>query len=211
MKTLAEDAQNIINYAKSLPWVDKGKIFALGHSLGTTACLLFSHEFSGLILLSAPTRLWNKLNFIEKALYPVLYYLVALPINFIFNFSKIPLEFKVPYKFKKRHIFKSKKCARAADIDLQKFSPGSNFELVCEHDNLVLAIKNNKPTLVIVGKYDRATGVNDSKKISDLIPAKDKELKIFENSGHSILLDQEGIEVADYIVEWVKKFIGGVS
>jgi esterase/lipase len=205
MKTLAEDAQNAINYAKSLPWVDKGKIFALGHSLGTTACLLFFNEFTGLIILAAPTRLWDKLNFIEKALYPVLYYLVALPVNLIFNFFKVPLEFKVPYKFKKRHIFKSKNCAQSADIDLQKFSPGSNFELVCEHDNLALAKKNNKPKLVVVGKDDRATGVKDSQKIFDSILAQNKELKIFENSGHSILLDQEGKEVSAYIVEWIKR------
>jgi esterase/lipase len=62
--------------------------------------------------------------------------------------------------------------------------------------------KVHLPVLVIHGKQDAIIPVNQSKKIVDLLKGP-KELKVMEESGHALYLDQKKDEVFGLILNWI--------
>lgn len=215
LDSMQNDSRAIMEYAMNLEWVDKNNIFGLGHSLGTIP-VLYNHKcFKGLILAAPPSRIKDSLNIFEIITYPLLYYLFALPYDNLIKILGLNKYFYLPYKFRKKDLFKNYNSQQKAEFDLQRFIPANFYNLIQKQDNIALAKESEKPALIFAAKFDRATGIKDAKIIYESLKTKDKELFILENSGHSIFWDQEKDLVNNKIVEWItfriKSSTGGGS
>lgn len=179
------------------------KFFGLGHSLGTIPVLLHANHLNGVVVVSPMRRLDDSLNRWEKLLYPILYYGVTLPLNFVAQLMGLDWELRIPYKFTRYHLFSEHIYADQAELDLEAYTPARNYALTRVVDNEATASTTRTPVLMIVGKQDIVTGVVPSQQIYNALPAPDKTLKILDRSGHSVFQDHQGHVAIDTIVQWL--------
>ena len=59
--------------------------------------------------------------------------------------------------------------------------------------------------MVIVGEKDKLILNSQSKDVYDSLSSTVKKWKVFNNSGHSLLGDQEKEKVIETILEWLEK------
>jgi len=182
------------------------KIFGMGHSLGSIPVLMHADNLSGAILVGPPSRLDYSLNALERVAYPLLYYGVTIPLNFLANMLGISWEVKIPYKFCKENLFSEREYIEHAKLDLSRFVPGRTYPLT-KADNVAMAKKRRAALLILVGGKDTVTGVAQSQEVFEALLSKDKRLRIFDRSGHSVFQDHDGAALTQEIETWLKEHL----
>lgn len=201
------DTKRAVEFFKNQSFVIKEKLHILGHSLGTVAILRYLGETNdsdvASIILAAPIkRLSLNISFHEHFLYWLISG-IAKPIFDIFGFH-----IYIPYTVKPEDIYIDKDAIARAKKQkiLLDYISANNYEyLIKKIDNVEYAKKINTPAMVIVGEKDKLILNSQSKDVYDALAGTMKKWKVFNNSGHSLLGDQEKEKVIETILEWLEQ------
>ena len=200
------DTRRAVEFLKEQPSVIKNKIHLLGHSLGTGAVLRYmvatNDDDIASVTIAAPVhKLFYNISFFQYLLY-FLTFLIANPI-----FRLVKFHVYMPYSVTPDDIFVDKGAALRAKRDniILNYISVNNYEyLIRKLDNVESAAKVTKPVMVMVGAKDKIVPTAHSKRVYDALGSKIKRWECFNTSGHSLLGDNQKVEVFNTYMEWLK-------
>ncbi len=207
--THLDDAERALNLLLAQVKTDSKRIAVMGHSLGTVATTrLITESEAGkkvklAILLSPVRKMQDSISYLELKTYKMAYN-ISWPILLITG-----KHIYIPYKYSAKDIFLSKEAIkRAEDLKfLQKSMPVNNYGyMIAKIDNEKFASKINIPVLVVVAKGDKLVPNQGSKVVYDTIKAQ-KEWFEIENSGHSMMTDNNALKLEKKILSWLEENI----
>lgn len=180
------DLKELVNYAKK----KTSKVFLIGHSMGGIITNLYVVKYgniNGVIVTSSPVDLLPSIQKIKR-----------------FPFKKLLGNKQLRTSFTDTRLLH--KINYVDDIyDLRKYYSIIGVEVLYFGIKYLNKNINNYriPALFIHGKKDQLVPCEHSQKIYDLIPSKDKQIILFENSLHNIINDIEKEEVKNEILKWL--------
>jgi len=189
------------------PEVNVKQTALIGHSLGTSAVLRFlgtaaaKHVVCG-SLLAPMDQIRKSLKPIEMGAYTAL---AAMSRPMLKLTGK---HFYIPYRVKPKDIYESQEAIQRAETHKLLMSHISvhNFNYLMErHDNVVYAEHVHTPLQVISAEKDQLVSPEQSRKVFDALNLEDKEWKLIEGSGHSLLGDRCAKEATAEIIQWLNK------
>lgn len=186
---------------------DPDRVAVIGHSLGTVATTRLITEteigkkVKTAILLSPPRKMADSIGDLELKAY-----------KFVYNFAWPILlmtgkHIYLPYKYSAKDIYVSKDAIKKAqELNfLQNTMPVNNYNyMITKIDNEKSAPKINIPVLVGIAKNDKLVPNSGSQKVFDAIKTEKKMFEV-ENSGHSMMADNNSSKVESEILSWLKE------
>ncbi len=203
-----KDAESALKFLLEQIKVIPETFVVIGHSLGTVATsrLITESEIGkkckSCILMSPPKKLQDSISKLELNAYTFLAN-ITFPF-FLFTGKHIYL----PYQFSAKDIYLNKDAIKKAkDLDfLQNKMPVTNHSyMITQIDNERFASQIKAPTLVIVAKDDKLVPNKGSKIVFEAITASPKKYIEIDNTGHSMMMDNNSEQVKNEIVNWLKE------
>lgn len=207
--THLNDAERALKLLLDQDKTDNDKVAVIGHSLGSVATIrLITESEIGkkvklAVLLSPVRKLSDSISKLELYAYKLAYN-ISWPLLLITG-----KHIYMPYKFSAKDIFLSKDAIKKAnDLKfLQKSMSINNYAyMITKIDNEKFAKKIDIPVLVGIAKDDKIVPNKGSETVYNAIKTK-KEWFEIDNSGHSMMTDNNAKKLEDKIISWLAENI----
>lgn len=204
-----DDAERALKLLLDQVKTDSKRVAVMGHSLGTVATtrLITESEIGKkvklAILLSPVRKLQDSVSTLELKAYKFAYNL-SWPILLLTG-----KHIYLPYKYSAKDLFINKDAIKKAEElnYLQKHMSINNYGyMIAKIDNEKFASKIQIPVLVGVAKNDKLVPNEGSKTVYNAIKTQ-KEWFEIENSGHSMMTDNNAQKLEEKILSWLDQNI----
>lgn len=203
-----DDAERALKFLLSQVKVKADNFAVIGHSLGTIAAtrLIGESEIGkkckSCILMAPPRKFEDSIKKIELQAYGVLAN-IAFPIMLLAN-----KHIYLPYQYKAKDIYINQDVAKKAEsmkFLQSKMTVNNHYYMIRQIDNEKYASKITAPTLVMIAKDEKLVPNKASKVVFDALKSEKKKWVEIENSGHSMMMDNNSEKVEKEIIDWLNE------